>query len=501
MDQEPEHRKEHRALPTLVHEQLRPANWVGDEIDLQLCAAKNWPVLRALVSRNAPEDRSELAKRVTDKSLPWDLRALYAGVLACQEQSTGQEFLAAAAKERPSQRLADTFWLIGNLSFLMPADVATAKPNLSVLQEDRNVGTVKFVPRVQSKARLRPDLAWAIPTMLLAISDRAVCRQKLTWTDVCNRADGRNRAYPEQRVRELALHYGGFHRLLTQLRCDKAVPLFCEYVLSVPDNEAVAAPGPALVTPSAANEILSFLTTWDTPQVERTLLEAAHRAEKVEWGGTQVALVLPWFLQRKKPEAIPLILNSLEEMDVYSAVVGTKHPPYLQALRNRLPKLQDEKLQGPMLARRRSERHHAELILIIGEQVDPVPKLMQFAANPENEYERTLAVYQLNGRKDTRIVRWANESIRQEHDWFQPFVLIRLLGSLPDENSDRVLVELLDWDFRTVKPDEENLGSAKAYHAEIIKALENKTGKHFGPDPAKWRDWLKSRPSAAKQPD
>jgi hypothetical protein len=243
------------------------------------------------------------------------------------------------------------------------------------------------------------------------------------------------------------------------------------------------------LTGSAASEILQFLTTWDTPEVERTLLAVARREEKRKYGARKVAIVLPWFTERKKPEAIPLMLNNLEENEVYAAVVGTKHAPYLNAIRRRLPDLQDGTLQGPALHRQRTTRHHAELILIVGEEADPVPKLMQFAENPENDYERQFAIKLLHKREDSRIVPWADALIRREQHWYEPFALIRLLGSLPAREADKVLIDLLDYDFRNVN---QEMGfSTKSYHEEIVKVLEEKTRNKFGVDRAKWRDWLR----------
>ena len=231
----------------------------------------------------------------------------------------------------------------------------------------------------------------------------------------------------------------------------------------------------------AFNEILRLLLSWDTPQVERTLLAVAQQAEKREYGARQVAIVLPWFIERKKAEAIPLMLNNLEEMEVYSAVVGTKHKPYLEAIRQKLAALQDGTLTGPALYRQRSVRHKAELILIMGEESDPIPKLMRFAADPENEYERHFAIFLMHGRADSRLVSWADGEIRNENDDYQRFCLVRLLGTLPGSDADKVLVDLLH----------RNAGLTEASHQkEIVEALERRTGKKYGADSVKWQKWL-----------
>jgi hypothetical protein len=461
----------------LVDEKQYPRNWLGDEIDVQLCAYKNADALRQLVLRDSPADTADFASRMADDSLAWDVRALYAAVLAARDEQSGRDFLLSAARDLESQRVGDVFWLIGNLPSFAPSEGLAAQPNVTVLKENQPIGTVEFVPLVQKEMPLRPDLTWAVPLMLEAIGDTRMCKQKLTWTDVCNRDVLNKAAYPDQTVRDLALHYGGFHRLLAHMRSEKAVPMFCDYVLSTTPEASVG----GIISDLAVNEILRFLLSWDTPQVERTLLAVALQAEKREYGARQVAIVLPWFIERKKAEAIPLMLNNLEEMEVYSAVVGTKHRPYLEAIRQKLAALQDRTLTGPALHRQRSVRHHAELILIMGEESDPIPKLMRFAADPENGYERHFAIFLMHTRADSRLVHWADGAIRIETDDYQRFCLIRLLGTLPGREADKVLVDLLHKNARLTQTSHQN---------EIVKALETRTGKKYGADPVKWRNWL-----------
>jgi hypothetical protein len=466
----------------LVDEKQYPQNWMGDEIDVQLCAYKNADALRQLVLRDSSADTADFASRMADDSLAWDVRALYAAVLAGRGEESGRDFLLSAARNLESQRVGDVFWLIGNLPSFAPQEGPTAQPNVTVLKDNQPIGTVEFVPLVQEEMPLRPDLTWAIPLMLEAIDNTRMCKQKLTLTDVSNRNVWNKKAYPDQTVRDLALHYGGFHRLLAHMRSEKAVPVFCDYVLSANPDAGVG--GPGLMSGPAFNEILRFLLSWDTPQVEQTLLAVALQAEKREYGARQVAIVLPWFIEREKVEAIPLILNNLEEMEVYSAVVGTKHKPYLEAIRHKLADLQDGTLTGPALYRRRKVRHHAELILIMGEESDPIPKLMQFAEDSENEYERHFAIFLLHNRADSRLVSWANGEIRNEKDDYQRFCLIRLVGTLPGREADKVLVDLLDKDTRLTEA---------SHREEIVKALETRTGKKYGADSVKWRNWLQEK--------
>ena len=67
-----------------------------------------------------------------------------------------------------------------------------------------------------------------------------------------------------------------------------------------------------------------------------------------------------------------------------------------------------------------------QLILLMGEEKDPVPKLMAFAGDSRNEH-RELAVYQLLAINDARVVSWAKQLAETETNWFMPFCLIQLL--------------------------------------------------------------------------
>ena len=132
----------------------------------------------------------------------------------------------------------------------------------------------------------------------------------------------------------------------------------------------------------------------------------------------------------------------------------------------------------------------------MGAEEDPVARLMEFAAESTNGYERKVAVFLLHGRKDPRIVPWANDVIRREKDWYAPLTLIELLEIYIGKEADRVLVDLLDWDFRTVERTKNPSTDYRAehYHKEIVKALEKKSGEMLGLDRPRWRDWLQRQP-------
>src|SRR5262249_17342701 len=148
-------------------------NWMGDELDIQLHTWKNRDAIRDLVMRNSRVDVAELSGRMSDPSVPWDLRALYAAILTCQENKGGQDFLVRAAADIKSERVGDVFWLIGSLSgFMPPAVREDAEPNALILQKNKRLGTVELIPAIEPGVSLRPDLTWAIPTMLAALQDR-----------------------------------------------------------------------------------------------------------------------------------------------------------------------------------------------------------------------------------------------------------------------------------------------------------------------------------------
>jgi hypothetical protein len=320
--------------------------------------------------------------------------------------------------------------------------------------------------------------------MLAALKDHSKRQQHLTLE--------REKPY-EYSVQDLALGYGGFHRLLERLDKEEAIPIFCDYIAKVHPHESI----PSGMFGRAHQQILHFLVTKDSPLVGKTLVEFAERCREIEYGWMEVARVLPWLIDHKSEEAIPLIVDGIaEEMDVFSAVVGTKHEPYLRAIRAKLPEWQDGDLSGPALRRRQMARHHAELILIMGEEEDPVPSLMAFAEMPENDYERGFAMRLLQGRDDARIIPWADKLIRKDTYWHTPYALIDLVGSLPIPEAEDCLVTWFDWDFNTIVRDVSGpaeMGTKVGYHKDIAEKLRDRTGQDFGVDAKAWKKWFEEQ--------
>jgi hypothetical protein len=141
-------------------------------------------------------------------------------------------------------------------------------------------------------------------------------------------------------------------------------------------------------------------------------------------------------------------------------------------------------------------RHHAELILIMGEEEDPVPSLMAFAEMPENDYERGFAMRLLQGRDDARIIPWADKLIRKDTYWHTPYALIDLVGSLPIPEAEDCLVTWFDWDFNTIVRDVSGpaeMGTKVGYHKDIVEKLRDRTGQDFGVDAKAWKKWFEEQ--------
>jgi hypothetical protein len=356
--------------------------------------------MQDLVRRTDLADQRELERRMGDNKILWELRILYAAALAIQQNAAGRQFLIDQVEKGDASRLADVFWTVK-----------------LVLRQNSYFKTSKKTAQKSEQ----PDTTWAENLMLKALADNRKCHPRLLYAMNKDRSE---------LVRSLAVEFGEFHEILAERKCEKAVPVLCDYLKA----DMAAAPPDQSFTDYQATAVACKLFTLDNPAIEATAIAVADKslASASSWyEATRSALA--WLVERQKPSVIPLILKGLGKGErggfiagnadeVYCVLVGTKHRPYLDAVRSLLPALVRE--DGPKdrdsELRRRMMLADVQLILLMAEEKDPVPKLMAFVSNPKNEH-RNFAIYQLNKIKDPRVVSWAKQLAESDTDWFAPF--------------------------------------------------------------------------------
>jgi hypothetical protein len=335
-----------------------------------------------------------------------------------------------------------------------------------------------------------PDMAWAEALMLKALADVRPCSPKY---------EHATKEEKPRQVRQLAVEHGEFDKILCRSKCAKVVPVLCDYMKTAME---AAQPGSQFDDYEAVSVARALFATND-PAIEQTAIDVFNKSlasEKLWYEATKASLA--WLVQRKLPSAIPLITSGLSNRSMYESVyyvvVGTQHPAYLEAIRAKLPELQDGDLKDAALVEQQRKRELAEIILIVGEEKDPVPKLMDMVSNPKH-HQRPFAVYQLHHYSDARVASWAGKLTLTETDWFLPFCLIDLLGDMPGDEAVTSLVNLLDYSFGNVILEKDIHYTTKDYHNRILEVLQKRTGYHLSADSAVWRAWLQKR-DAAGQP-
>ena len=153
-----------------------------------------------------------------------------------------------------------------------------------------------------------------------------------------------------------------------------------------------------------SEQVARVLFELDDPSIEPAAIELAKQTAGPKSDYRILQYALSWLVKRNKDAAIPIAVAGLRAKEgwdggadeaVFGAMIGTKYPPYLSAVRALLPEFQDGNAKGYDLRRQRFARSRAELILIMGEETDPVPRLMAFASDAGNDL-RNLAVGLLN---------------------------------------------------------------------------------------------------------
>lgn len=427
-------------LPQLVDRQHRYQNLTGTEIAIDGYGIPNWQTLEHLLSRRSESDQQELQRRMTDQSVRWELRLLYASVLAAQGNPTGQSFLVAQAQTTPPEKLPNVFSAI-HTTWSLPL-----------------------------KMDGRTDMGWAAATMLAALTDARLTKPEYP---------GRPEFIQAETVRSLAVRHGHFEQILAKQRNNEAIPVLADFVFNEitrePGKDFGFPPSPMIEGPEV-DSVVSALGEFDAPQVEDTMLFVAQLALQLEGASTALREPFRWLVEHRKKSATVIIRNELWREDVYFPLSHLNPPfrPFVEAVRATLPKLQDGNRQGCDLYRQHSARANAEILLILAENPDPVPALMAFAANEQKE-QRDHAILQLKVRKDPRAVTWAKDLALSESEWFLPFRLISLLEETPGDAATSALLELSKAPFDKVEIPTDIHYSADDYRKAASEALVNRS--------------------------
>lgn len=438
--------------PQLIDQRVHPRNLVGDEITITGYEQKNGAILNTLANDSRESTQAILRYRLNNKELRRELKLLCAAVLSFQGDPVGQRFLLDSASQAKPEDLPNIYHAI----------------YLSWRQS--------WNPNPAENPRRNIDMKWAEDFMLQALANEKLITgsKKLA-------------------VRHYAVHYGHFHTILTQQKCAKVttplMKLISDEIQMAPSDELFST---RLGFGEVAHDVLGSLKEWNQPQLQPVMLNIVEYSVTKDIGSWSLFYALEWLIKRHDPTVTPLILAGLYHSEVYSALMGTTHPAYLKAIKEHLPTLNRKLPTKSAQFRQEIELAHATLILMVGENRNPVDALITFVNEPIN-LQRNYAIYYLKGFDDPRITRWATKQIQQETDWYVPFALIELLGEANTPAANHSLIQLLDYSFDKISPEEGINYTTRHYHEAIVKELEKNTRQQFGPDINQWKKWMQSQ--------
>lgn len=302
-------------------------NLSGDETGLYWHQQGNYANLTNMPLDLSAESQAELLNRMNDHSLRWETRVLYAVVLANQDNSIAQNFLIDQYHSASDDRLPDVMQAIYWVWRMPWNDERVKGDNISI------------------------DMTWAESTMLAALSDKRLCK-------VDTPTGG------EYFVRDLAVSFGNFDMILTNDKCNKVVPVLCSLLMDsmrISEADQLFAHGHRY----NGQRVLGTLAEWDDPAVEPVMLEVVRRGVIDDMAADiNFQDAMDWLVSRKNKDVIAIVLDDLDHDSVFGALEETKHEPYLRAIREKLPDLEDVNMKNGNLARQRSARANAFSILM-----------------------------------------------------------------------------------------------------------------------------------------
>ncbi len=125
-----------------------------------------------------------------------------------------------------------------------------------------------------------------------------------------------------------------------------------------------------------AQDILGTLAEWDDPAVEPVMLEVVRRGVIDDMAADiEFQDAMDWLIFRKNQVVIGLVWDDLDHDSVFSALEETKYEPYLRAIREKLPDLDDVKRKNGNLSRQRSARANAISVLMQREKFNTYSEL------------------------------------------------------------------------------------------------------------------------------
>ncbi len=185
----------------------------------ELVASRNWRLIQEIIKRDSPQTREVLTSRVQNADLSFDLRLIYAGILAAVNDDAGRDFLLDHAENDRHENLKSIFWVIGNLYRLRPIEPQQParddppKPSRPDEFPQAHLDLMYFATGHGAPDPRRPlgsvDMSWAENVMIDAINSH------------------------ERTYRDCAIIYGSFPELLVKMKSERGIEQACSRLLEI----------------------------------------------------------------------------------------------------------------------------------------------------------------------------------------------------------------------------------------------------------------------------
>jgi HEAT repeat protein len=415
----------------------KPAFWnninmSGGEPETQLVCYANGENIAATLRMDSKATRDELKKRIAAKDSPQCLKLIYAGVLAGLGDHEGQVYLLERGRTAGETNEArDIFWVIGNLESFATSD------------EDKEI---------------KSDINWAEPFMLEMLSQPK--KLKSAYSD--------GESYDRQAL-ALNRHVGRFGEILAAMNSPKLYPI----LQSLWNDRTIWIDH---------GEILNAFGELKDERAVPILLQALREHREYPYAAHAVRVMAV-------KEAIPILLERLNDLSTYDALPAFDDPRILPAIKKALPELKDE------------VQSTARVMVIDLEGGDKLPRFLELANDPTNKSLDVM--YRIAKLKDERSISLAIKVLDESKDLCRTSLVISMLaGFKKSDAAIQALINALGIDFAAMAYGSKDMmnDNNERYRARIAGYLNEMTGEDFGTDQKKWLEYARKKIVQPKEP-
>lgn len=417
---------------------------------------RNSALIEEIIKRDSPQTREVLKRRLQDAHRGFELRLLYAGILASVNDKAGRQFILTHAANHEHKSLDSIFWVLGNLHEFPPlpevkevAEEPTGKSQKLSVDPTSRVDTTGlaealFGEPISSRPLGNVEMQWAEQVMIDALKN-----DNLSFVD-----------------------------LIIKMKSKRGIEFACKRMLEF--DGASRKKGAPKHTSALRNKLLRSLMVTDHPKVIELATKMVHRSGI----DSNILRNLQYFLYRHdRALSINSLIDSVNEWYAFQLLLKLGKKEVLAPLDARLSHLNGD------------ARKEAQILKIL--LTDDSPETLLKEVHKADCQGRNTKLYWLARRKNEKVAQQVSRLLKDSpKDFFKEGEISNTnavqhaINACSVENSlvaVRELISLLD----------SNLGRFDVYtkSAEfnnlVAAHLIELTDVSFGTDKSKWEAWFK----------